>query len=107
MSERQEKVSHEIAKAAALFLEKVSERNSLITVTRVNISPDLRNSTIYITVLPESQEESALFFCKRRMSDFKKYIKENLRMKIIPFFDVEIDRGERNRQTIENISQNI
>ncbi len=76
MSERTEKVSHEIMKLAATFIEREGDKTSLITVTRVSISPDLKQSTIYISVLPDSKQEAALNFCKRKMTDFKRYVME-------------------------------
>ena len=107
MSERTEKVSHEIMKLAATFIEREGDKTSLITVTRVTISPDLKQSTIYISVLPDSKQEAALNFCKRKMTDFKRYVMEKMRIRAIPFFDVAIDYGEKNRQIIEDISHNI
>ncbi len=105
MSERQEKISHEIRKLAAIFLEREGDKTSLITVTRVDISPDLKRSTIFISVLPDDKAEPALNFCKRKMSDFKQFAMERMRMKAIPFFDVVLDRGEKNRQRIDELER--
>lgn len=104
MSERKEKIENQLKKLAASFLGKESDKTSLITVTHVDISPDFSNSNIFISVLPESKEEDALNFCKRKMTDFKKFVKNNIKSKSIPFFDVQIDYGEKNRQRIEELS---
>lgn len=104
MSERKEKLEITLKKLAATFIERESDKTSLITVTHANISPDLKNSTIYISVLPDAKADDALFFCKRKMTDFKKYAKEHLHMKGIPFFNVELDLGEKNRQRIDELS---
>ena len=103
MSERKEKIQNEILKLAATFLDRESDKTSLITVTHVDISPDFKNSTIYLSVLPDNKEEHALYFAKRKMSDFKQYLKEKMRIKAIPFFDVKIDVGEKNRRRIEEL----
>ncbi|MFA6338724.1 MAG: ribosome-binding factor A [Candidatus Paceibacterota bacterium] len=95
-----ERISH----LAAQFLSKESSRLSLITVTRAEISKDFKNSIIYITVLPESNEKEALEFVKRKRSDFRQYVKANSRLFRIPFFDFEIDVGEKVRQKIDLIS---
>lgn len=104
MSERKEKMESEVLKMAAVFLERESDKTSLITVTKIDLSPDFKNATVYISVLPDKKEQDALNFAKRKMGDFKKYIKDNMRLKIIPFFDVELDMGEKNRQRIEELS---
>lgn len=105
MSERKEKLQSEILKMAATFLDREGDNTSLITVTRIDLSPDFKNSTIYISVLPDKKEQDALNFAKRKMGDFKKYLKDHMRLKLIPFFGVELDIGEKNRQRIEELSK--
>lgn len=107
MSERKPKIEEAIKQHAATFIEREAERTSLITVTHADVSPDFKHSTIFISVLPDAQAENALNFCKRKMGDFKHYVKTHMNMKSIPFFDVELDRGEMNRQRIEDISAGL
>ncbi len=104
MTQRQEKVSQEIKEVVARFLEAESNRTSLITVTKADVSPDLKNAKIFITVLPEEKEKAALDFCKRKRSEIKHQIKKKMSLRVIPFVDVEIDRGEKNRQRIHELS---
>jgi ribosome-binding factor A len=104
MTQRQEKVSQEIKEVVARFLEAESNRTSLITVTKADVSPDLKNAKIYISVLPEEKEKAALDFCKRKRSEIKHQIKKKMSLRVIPFVDVEIDKGEKNRQRIHELS---
>lgn len=106
MNLRQEKVGELLRQCAAKFIEIESNRTSLITVTRCNISPDLKQATVFITVLPEKDEEKALDFTKRKRRDLRQYIKKNLKLKRIPFMEIEIDRGELNRQKIDELLNN-
>ena len=101
-SDRQQKVAEEIRKTAGEFIAAEANRNALITPTRVDISPDLKNATIYVTVLPDKYEEDALHFLKRKRSEFKSYLKKK-HFKRLPFVDFEIDFGEKNRQALDNI----
>lgn len=103
MSIRQEKVKELIKELAAQFLQNESNYTSLITVTNADVSPDLKRATIFVTIYPENNEESALNFLKRKRKDFKEFAKSKARMKSIPFFDFEIDKGEKNRQKIEGL----
>lgn len=105
MGDRKIKVEEALKRLAATFIEKESDKVSLITVTHVNISPDFQNSIIYISVLPDKEAEKALNFCKRKMTDFKKYVKENMHIHSIPHFSVELDYGEKNRQRIDELSR--
>ncbi|MCK5022214.1 MAG: ribosome-binding factor A [Candidatus Pacebacteria bacterium] len=107
MTLKQDKVKENIKNAAANFLGKESNRTSLITVTDANISKDMKKATLFISVLPESGEEDALNFVKRKRSDLRDYLKKNLEMRIIPFLDFELDMGEKNRQRIDELSSDL
>ena len=107
MALRQKKVSENIKHLAAELLQRESSGNSLITVTNANISKDLKRATIFITVFPEASEQSALDFAKRKRSDIRNYVRVKLKMKTLPFLDFEIDKGEKNRQRIDELSLNL
>lgn len=104
-SRRQTQVSETIAHLAADYFARQSNGTSLMTVTHANISPDLKNATIYLSVLPTAMEESALHFAKRSRTDFREYVKKNGRFKFLPHFDFELDYGEKNRQRIDKLTR--
>ncbi|MCE9585044.1 ribosome-binding factor A [Candidatus Nomurabacteria bacterium] len=103
MTERTEKISQMIRKLSAEFLGRENNKTSLITVTSSDTSPDLKKATIFITVLPESREATALDFAKRKRAELRDYLKKNMQIKTIPFIDIQIDRGEKNRQKIDEL----
>jgi ribosome-binding factor A len=103
---RQEKVAEQLRQYAAKFIGLESNRMSLITVTRCTVSPDLKQATVYITVLPESEERHVMDFLKRKRSDLRTYIKKNIKIKQIPFFEIELDLGEKGRQKIDDLLNN-
>jgi ribosome-binding factor A len=103
MSERNEKVANIIKKLSAQFLERENNRTSLLTVTSADTSPDLKKATIFITVLPANKENSALQFAKRKRAELRNFLKKNLKIKNIPFIDIKIDEGEKNRQKIDDL----
>jgi ribosome-binding factor A len=106
MTQRNEKVANNIKELAAQFLGRENNRTSLITVTSTTCSPDMKNATIFITVLPTSKENSALGFIKRKRGELREFLKKNMPIKIIPFLDVAIDQGEKNRQKIDELLRN-
>ena len=101
--ERNEKVANQIKELAAEFLGRENNRTSLITVISCNTSPDLKKATIFITVLPDSKEHNALDFAKRKKAEIREYLKKKMNLKIIPFLDIKIDQGEKNRQKIDEL----
>jgi len=103
MTERQSKIREEMIKIAGEFISREANRNNLITVTDASISPDLKQSTIFISVFPNDNEQGALAFLKRHRNDFRSFVKQRISFKVLPFVDFKIDEGEKNRQRIEEI----
>jgi ribosome-binding factor A len=102
---RRVRVAENLMHLAAEFFRTESNRRSLITITKADISPNFSESTIYFTVMPTEYEEEVLNFTKRKRREFKQYIKKNVSMKKIPFFDFAIDQGEKHRQRIDKLSR--
>ncbi|MFA6301181.1 MAG: ribosome-binding factor A [Candidatus Paceibacterota bacterium] len=103
MTPRNEKVANNIKELAATFLGRENNKTSLLTVTRATVSPDLKRATIFITVLPSSKENEVLHFTQRRLGELRETLKKNMSTKIIPFLEVKIDEGEKNRQKIDEL----
>jgi ribosome-binding factor A len=101
---RQEKISSAIKRLAGEFLTTYHNEGVIITPIKADISRNLDRSTIFITVFPEDKEKEILKFLKRKRSDFRNYVKKNIKIKSVPMFDFEIDLGEKNRQKIEKLS---
>lgn len=92
-----------IKELGAKFLSRETNKTSLITVTGASVSPDLKRATLYITVLPEAKEREALGFAKRKRAELREFLKKNMNVKVTPFLEVEIDKGEKNRQRIDQL----
>ena len=101
--ERSEKLATYIKEIASNFIERESNKTALISITRVELTDRDRSAMIYISVLPESGEESALNFLKRKRKDMREAVKNGLRVRTIPFLDVAIDTGEKAVRTIESL----
>ncbi len=104
---RDEKMKDFIRATAADFVQRESNGTSLITITNVSVSDRGSEATIFFTVLPIDKEKAALDFLKRMRSEFRDYLMKKSRMRRIPFFDFEIDDGEKNRQKIDEISHTV
>jgi ribosome-binding factor A len=107
MDQKHERFLNQIREKAAEFISHESNRTSLITVTSVVLSNDESRATIYITVLPSEKEEAALDFLKRQRSDLRDFLKKEIRSMRVPFLDIAIDMGEKNRHKIQEISENL
>ena len=103
-STRQKKYAEEIRKHAGNFIAQEANRNSMITPTSADVSPDLKQATVFVSVFPVDSEEMAINFLRRKRNDFRMFIKRNGYTKVLPFVDFQIDLGEKNRQIIDEIA---
>lgn len=104
MSEyRGEKIANHIKELSAIYIEKESSPASMITVTRVILTPDNKTAKIMISVLPKEKEKAAYGFIRRNLGEMRKYITKGLKIHPIPFLEVAIDEGEKNRQRIDEL----
>ncbi|MBI5140150.1 MAG: ribosome-binding factor A [Candidatus Vogelbacteria bacterium] len=91
---------------AARFLEENSAGPTyMITVTGITISKNHQYVTVLFTVMPESYEATALKYARTLRSDFRELVKSQSKMKVIPTFDFDIDKGEKYRQRIDILIQ--
>ena len=103
-SRRQNKVGEQIAHHAADFLARsVRAGGSLVTVTRADIAPSLKNVTIFVSILPKSHEEPMMKELKRLRTDLHDYLKEKTVLRDVPTVDFEIDFGEGKRQRVDEL----
>lgn len=107
MDHRAEKISNNIKELIGAFIEENSNRQSMITITNVHLTSDFKKVTLFVTVFPEQSENAGLDFLKRQRSDARDYLKKHSRLARLPFIDFEIDKGEKARQRIDEISREI
>jgi ribosome-binding factor A len=107
MTQKDQKIRELIRELAADFFSRESNRLSLITVTDVELRSRGATAVILVTVMPDSQEQEAIEFMHRQLTDFKEYVRTRSKMQRIPFFDVAVDKGEKNRQRLDEIAKTL
>ncbi len=93
-----------IREVAAEFLMRESNGQSLITVTAAQIDERGQRAIIFITVLPDSAEQKALEFANRNKQEFGMYLLKKVRGMRIPKVEFMIDKGEKMRQRLDELS---
>lgn len=102
---RKDRLKKIIQALSAEFVAREAGKQSLITVTDVEITPNEKEAMIFITVLPEHKEQVALDFLNRQTSELKNYFKNHAKLRAIPIVMFAIDGGEKNRQRIDELSR--
>ncbi len=102
--ERAARANSNLMHLAADYIAREAGRTTLITPTRIDISPDRKNATIYVSIFPDSEMHNALQFLARHRDPFREYMKQHGRFAILPFIKFEFDYGEQNRQRLDELS---
>ncbi|MCX6715842.1 MAG: ribosome-binding factor A [Candidatus Taylorbacteria bacterium] len=104
---RDDKLRELIRELAGEYFARESNHQSLITITNVEIVNKGSKARLLITVLPAEQEDTALSFMHRQLTELRQYVMERARLMRVPFFEVAIDRGEKNRQRLDDIEKTM
>lgn len=105
--DRHDKARSLLTELVAKFIREEANTNPLITVTNVNVSPNYQYVTVFFTTIPDSGQENALIFLKRKGTELRSYLKKHGRLKFIPHIEFSIDYGERHRQHIDELTHKI
>lgn len=103
MEFRKERMTALVKDVAASFLKSKSEPGILISATRVEMSRDFKNATIFVTVFPEDTEDAVIGGLREKDWELRNYAKSRLKIKFLPSFRIEPDKGEKMRQRLQTI----
>ncbi|GAQ94677.1 ribosome-binding factor A [Thermodesulfovibrio aggregans] len=97
---------------AQIILHKIKDpRLGFITVTDVELSDDLRQAKVFISVLKSEEREFTLQILNEAKGFIRSEIAKRLRIKIIPtfefVFDESIERGFRIDQLLKEIKKPV
>ncbi|MCY4153711.1 MAG: 30S ribosome-binding factor RbfA [Gammaproteobacteria bacterium] len=96
---------------ARLLLKETSFREAgLITVSFVDVSPDLKNASVYFTCLePTCSEEALTDLLNERARHFRRLLGQSLALRAVPQlvfrFDHNLHRANRLTELIDRVNQ--
>ena len=88
------------------FYDQIIENNT-ITVTEVDVSPDLKNAKVYIMPLGGENKLEVLNSLGKSNGRIKKLISSNINLRQFPKLQFKIDETFEYAKNIENILQKI
>ena len=88
------------------FYDQIIENND-ITITEVNVSPDLKNAKVYIMPLGGKNKFEVLDSLNKANGRIKKLISNNINLRQTPKLQFKIDETFEYAKNIENILQKI
>jgi len=82
-------------------------RDVLVTVTRAEVTLDLRKSKIYVSIMPEKEESQILDFLNRRIFLLQKKIDKRLKMRPVPKISFLEEKSTAEAGRIEEILEKL
>ena len=84
-----------------------SKLKAFVTITHVNLSPDLRNATIFFSTLNEEDRQEALNFFNLQEHFFKSILAKKLKLRFIPDLVFKLDETLNYYDKIDKILKKI
>tara|TARA_R110000744_G_scaffold184415_2_gene303821 strand:- start:399 stop:857 length:459 start_codon:yes stop_codon:yes gene_type:complete len=75
----------------------------LITITKVELTDDLKNAKAYVSVLPAERAELTMHGLKAAMGRIRRDVMERIHIKEMPTLKLEYDYGMREQQVISDL----
>ena len=100
-----EQLSLLMQEVAATFVSGISNRQSLITVTRTELSEKQDRVTFYVSVFPETAETIALGFLMRKRGECREQLKQSIVLGKVPHVEFVLDEGEKRRRRVDELLQ--
>jgi len=112
-------MSERIVKLNELFKREISkillkeenfDRSILVTVTRVDISPELSGAKIFISVMPKEKRKEVLDFLKKDIYHIQQELNKRLYLRKIPRIvfqeEAKVEEAARIEELISKIHKN-
>lgn len=79
-----ERITEVLKVAASEFINRESNRRSMITVTKVALERRGAHADIFVSVFPEKDTHAATDFLNRNRDEFRDYLKKHTRLARLP-----------------------
>ncbi len=75
----------------------------LITITKVEITDDLKHAKAFVSVMPEDKADLTMHGLKAAMGRIRKDVMERIHLKEMPTLKLEYDHGMKEQQMISEL----
>jgi ribosome-binding factor A len=108
MSQRTEKVESIVQQTVAIEIVNLMGQDAArITVTSVDVSPDLRHATIWLGILGDSRLQKQLFDrVVGGAGDLQRAVYSKMTTKFVPYLEFKIDTGGEYAAGIDKLLKN-
>ncbi len=94
MSFRKQQVESTLKRAVSQVLtQRLSDPRvtGMVSVTRVDVSPDFHNAIVYITVMPDTVQQTTLHGIRHAVGHIYKLVRDQVALKTLPNLEFRLD----------------
>ncbi|MDP2864416.1 MAG: 30S ribosome-binding factor RbfA [bacterium] len=109
MSERIQRVNQLIKKELSQILLREVDfpKDILVTITRVDTSPNLRESKVFISTVPEDKAQMVLNTLNQKIYELQQKINRRLKMRPVPRIKFSEERETAEAGRIEELLEKL
>lgn len=109
MFERRQRLKEVIKREVAQIIEREIDfgKDVLVSVSRVEITPDLSEAKVFISALPDDSLEEAMRFLKRKIGFIQKSLNKIVNIKRTPKLVFVEDKSLKKMARIEELLEKI
>jgi len=103
MTQRTEQVASTLKRAVQDVLARGladPRLKGLITITRVEVTGDLANATVYCTVIPQKQEDLTIHGLTSASTWIRRQVADHVRFRRMPQFSFKVDEQYHRQQEV-------
>ena len=103
MTQRTEQVASTLKRAVQDVLARGladPRLKGLITITRVEVTGDLANATVYCTVMPQKQEDLTIHGLTSASTWIRRQVADHVRFRRMPQFSFKVDEQYHRQQEV-------
>ena len=96
-------MSHRTAQVESILRRTISEVlqrrisdpriQGLVSITQVSVSPDLRNATVDVSVLPDKYEKRTIAGLKHASGHIQALVRKEVRLRTVPTLEFRLDES--------------
>ena len=104
MSHRQEQAESTLMRAISQVLQRqVSDPRitGLVSITRIQVSPDLKDAYVYVSVLPEQHQNKTLHGLRHAAGHIHSLVRKLVAMRSVPKLDFRLDESIKKQAAVE------
>jgi ribosome-binding factor A len=109
MTQRTDRVAEEFREIVAEELQRLKDpRIGFVTVTGVDVTPDLRRAVVFYTVFgDEAQQRSTAAGLRSATSHLRQALGRQVRLKVVPELEFRVDESLARSRRIDELIERI